>query len=1123
LQSAYKLPSSSAGAGKTIAIVDAFDDPNAQADLNVYRSTYGLPPCEAGCFTKVNQEGGTSYPKANAGWALEISLDLDMASAACPKCKLLLVEANDNSLVNLGIAVNQAAKLGATVISNSYAAREIEVGKTQLEEDSVYYNHPGIPQTVGSGDWGYNNENTSYTPCLNCSPSFPAGLNTVIAVGGTDLRPEGETGRGWTESVWQFSGSGCTLYVAKPSWQTDKGCANRTDNDIAAVAGTATPVSVYDTYGLGAPGWQNVGGTSASAPLVAGAIALNPTLTSEGVEGIYKNPTNWYDVKTGSNWLHIGACKETYLCFGGAGFDGPTGLGTPNGGAISTPPGAVTEAASNVTTTGATINGMVNAEASPTTYYFQYGHTKLYGKEVPKGGAAVSGYTKPMTVSQALSGLDPASIYHYRVVASSAGGTTFGADKTFSTAPKVPLSTISSKGTAEGKLETPWGTATDASGNIWVTDFVNNRIQEFSPSGTLLRACGSTGSGNAQFKGPTGIAVNPIGGLDHEGYIYVSDSGNNRIEVFTPECKFVEAFGTAGSGNGQLLAPMGLAFGQVTSIHHWKQPYVLLVADSGNHRVEVFNWAFDGETGTRNNFVTTYGTKGTGNGQFDTPIAIVRGGREAARSEYFYVVDYGNNRVQKIEEKEISGENPSLSYAYLSQFGSKGSGNGQFSSPAGITLDPTTGDLLVTDLLNNRVEEFLPSGTYVAQFGTKGSGSTAFDGPIGISVDSAGKVYVADATNSRIAVWQSAPTYPPEWVVTPTPTPSETKYSWLNGVSCPVSTTVCTAVGEDSPYNKPVAERWNGAEWSPQTMPIPAGSGSNPIIFNDVSCPSSSLCEAVGNYKPNATGVPRALIEVWNGTEWKLQTAPEVAGALSTELTGVSCTSASACTVVGNYKSSAGVIGSLAERWNGTEWKIQTTPNPAGAKETKATGVSCASATACTMIGVYANSAGGVTMPFAEGWNGTTWSTQTLPSPPAGLKASGAGGVSCTAATACTMVGGYLTEPPLNLTRLILRWNGTEWKSQTPGVLPAGTSFGNLAGVSCVSATVCTAVGSKMESSQTRPLAERWNGTEWSVQSTPNGPFYGGGPLSGGVSCPSTSSCAAVGSDGGTSFAEIYG
>jgi subtilase family serine protease len=184
----------------------------------------------------VNQTGGGTYPEASPEWSLEISLDLDMVSAACPKCHILLVEANNNSLED-PIAENEAAALGATEISNSYAAREILVGRAGIEEYGKYYTeHSGTRILVASGDNGYNNEQFETEYCGNCSPSFPAGLSSVVSVGGTEVKPEGETGRGWGETVWFYSGGGCTLHSAKPSWQSDKGCANRTDNDVAAEA-----------------------------------------------------------------------------------------------------------------------------------------------------------------------------------------------------------------------------------------------------------------------------------------------------------------------------------------------------------------------------------------------------------------------------------------------------------------------------------------------------------------------------------------------------------------------------------------------------------------------------------------------------------------------------------------------------------------------------------------------------------------------------------------------------------------------------------------------------------------------------------------------------------------------
>ncbi len=170
LQLAYKLGSAaaSAGMGQTVAIVDAYDDPKAESDLGIYRSQYGLAPCTTvnGCFRKVNQSGGTKYPRANGGWAQEISLDLDMVSAVCPNC-LLLVEASSSSLINLGAAVNEAATLGATVISNSY-------GGSESASDTSCYHHPGVAITVSSGDGGYGVE-------------YPAAPPYVTAVGGTTL------------------------------------------------------------------------------------------------------------------------------------------------------------------------------------------------------------------------------------------------------------------------------------------------------------------------------------------------------------------------------------------------------------------------------------------------------------------------------------------------------------------------------------------------------------------------------------------------------------------------------------------------------------------------------------------------------------------------------------------------------------------------------------------------------------------------------------------------------------------------------------------------------------------------------------------------------------------------
>jgi subtilase family serine protease len=318
LQAAYNLPSSSGGSGQTVAIVDAYDDPNAEADLAVYRSQYGLSACTTanGCFKKVNQTGGTSYPRGDSGWAEEISLDLDMVSAACPNCKILLVEASSATMTNLGTAVNTAVRLGAKYVSNSYGGSESSSDSTY---DSSYFNHPGVAITVSSGDNGYG-------------PEYPAASKYVTAVGGTSLKTS-STARGWTDTVWSGAGSGCSSYDAKPTWQTDSGCAKRTVADVSAVADPNTGVAVYDSYRQ-ATGWMVFGGTSASAPLIAATYALAgaPSSGSYPASFPYAHTSALYDVTSGSN----GTCSGSYLCTGTTGYDGPTGLGVPNGTAAFT-------------------------------------------------------------------------------------------------------------------------------------------------------------------------------------------------------------------------------------------------------------------------------------------------------------------------------------------------------------------------------------------------------------------------------------------------------------------------------------------------------------------------------------------------------------------------------------------------------------------------------------------------------------------------------------------------------------------------------------------------------------------------------------------------------------------
>ncbi len=313
IQSAYNLAAlslNSSSPSQTVAIVDAYNDPYALSNLVSYRNYFKLPGCLNGsCLTIVNQSGGTSLPSSNSSWSEEISLDLDMVSAVCPFCHILLVEASSASLTNLGTAVNTAVAKGANVVSNSYGSSEFS-GETSYNS---YYDHPGVVITVSAGDSGYGVE-------------FPAASPNVTAVGGTTLTKASNT-RGWSETVWSGTGSGCSAYESNPGWQPQtSSCSMRTVADVAAVADPNTGVAVYDTYGQS--GWLVFGGTSVASPIIASIYALAGNASTVTAASLYGASLN--KVTSGSN----GNCGS-YLCNAAdslaSGYNGPTGNGTPIG------------------------------------------------------------------------------------------------------------------------------------------------------------------------------------------------------------------------------------------------------------------------------------------------------------------------------------------------------------------------------------------------------------------------------------------------------------------------------------------------------------------------------------------------------------------------------------------------------------------------------------------------------------------------------------------------------------------------------------------------------------------------------------------------------------------------
>ena len=314
LRQAYNLGGTSSG-GRTVAIVDAYGYPNLERDLGIYRKQFGLPGCTTanGCLRVINQSGGTSAPRFDAGWAGEQALDVDAVSAACPDCKILVVQASSPSFSNLGIAVNTAARQpGVVAISNSYGGSDAP--------DSTYgtpYNHPGIAVTASTGDNGYQ------------GGSFPASSSYVTAVGGTTL-VKASNSRGWSETAWSGAGSGCSTYnTALPAASSfGTGCAKRAMADVSAAADPNNGgLAVYYPTSRFSSTWAQVGGTSESAPIIASVYALSGNTAGYANALPYQNSGALFDVTSGSN----GSCPTTQWCQSRSGWDGPTGLGTPNG------------------------------------------------------------------------------------------------------------------------------------------------------------------------------------------------------------------------------------------------------------------------------------------------------------------------------------------------------------------------------------------------------------------------------------------------------------------------------------------------------------------------------------------------------------------------------------------------------------------------------------------------------------------------------------------------------------------------------------------------------------------------------------------------------------------------
>jgi sugar lactone lactonase YvrE len=759
LRSAYSIPTSGGEAQQhyeekqTIALVDVGYIPSAESNLAQYRSRYGLPLCTkaSGCFRQVNEQGEEGKPPpVDEEWNLETTLDIDMASAMCPHCHILLVESTLESLADLAVSANTAARLGANEISNSYGLPEQEpvpepepigCGETACQQLDSDYNHPGVVVTVSAGDAGYDNYLRSGT-----APLFPAVSSTVIAVGGTSLHKTTE-GRKWSESVWWEptrslgTGSGCSALRAKPTWQADSGCPHRTDNDVAAVAACETPVSVYSPA-LG--GWENVCGTSVSSPLVAGieAHANEAGGAVPTADAFYKDRSSLYDVTKGRNDT---SCSAKYLCSAEtqeSGYDGPAGNGTPANGPVvasGEPPTVRTGPATGIKKGEARLTGVIDPNVPETSYHFEYGTTTSYGTSVPVPEASAGSGAIATEVSQTININQPAT-YHYRLVATNVDGTAYGQDETFSYGPAVTNVEPKTGESRGGTTVTITGTRfTEVNavkfGSTNATSFTvksETSITAVAPAGTgtvdvtVTTEAGTSAATTAdQFTyGPTYsmssvffcLCIPTAVAADSKGHLFVADWYESRVQEYGETGEYLGQLGSAGSGPGQYEEPKGIAVDSKGNI--W-------VVDEGNARAEEFN--------EKGGYVRSLGSPGSGPGQFQSPSAVA----VDAKGDV-WVADLAGS-VQEFNEK---GE-------YVAGGGAFGSGPGQFEWPTGVAVD-AKGDLWVTDMFNHRVQELGEKGEYLGQFGSKGEGAGQLSYPDGVAVDSQGNVYVADLGNGRV-------------------------------------------------------------------------------------------------------------------------------------------------------------------------------------------------------------------------------------------------------------------------------------------------------------------------------------------------------------------------------------
>ena len=721
--------------------------------------------------------------------------------------------------------------------------------------------------TAASGDGGYDGAGYG-----NASPWFPAASPYVVSVGGTALR-KASSSRGWSEEVWTGSGSGCSSAEQKPAWQTDTGCPHRTDNDVAAVAAPETPVSVFLQGN-----WQLVGGTSAASPLVAGIEAHASAFahTLPGADGFYSDPAARFDVTSGSN----GECEIAYFCNAEAGYDAPTGVGSPNGALTLTalPPIAGTDSPTAVSGSGATLTGTVDPQGSETKYQFEYGHTTAYSKKTPEPPGSAGAGSERRSVTQTLSGLEANTVYHYRLVATnSRSETSDGEDTVFKTAAPTVSGVAPNVGSPNGGNQV----------TITGTNFVGVSAVKFGSQPATSVVVNSETSITANV--PTEVAGNrtvdvtvttpwgttPTSAADHYTYERVLWSVTSL--PIPSESATTELFGASCASSeycvavGRYQVPY-TGYAEVWKTSKWSEQAIAKPAEGNESEL----WSASCTSATACTAVGDYDTKAS---SVKLPLAERWNGSEWS--------------VQSVpapsgaQETTLSGVScPSASECFAVGHTKNSSGtvlpyaarwqNGTWVEQA-VAIPPNSGA--------------------VTAFTSVSCGSGTFCMAVGYSNGEPGVIGSGVVLAER---WSGS-----AWSIASPPNPSGASKAQITSVSCPTSN-FCTAIGSalTSSWTSEIF-RWTGSEWSTETtIPTPTGRQGGPAA---VSCTSAQFCAAVGSYEVSPFHWV-SLAETWNGTSWIVEqtlTRPgKYLGEPYTEgqgnqLNAVACSQASTCVAAG--------------------------------------------------------------------------------------------------------------------------------------------------------------------------------------------------------------------------------